>query len=308
MLRHGMSAEQNNATSAPSSVGLVRALNRAVRFAFESTAIYRILYGSCPIIRSIEDFWQLPVLTEVTMREHANGLLDCLSSKAFSGDDGILDVTTPLDKKRQGFPFSVAENNHDFQRRYARVHGILTYAGVNDNDRLLIVCDCDNIYFASDLEDVLTKWSVTIIVRDQLPAPQLAQRANQAAPDCIILATRRSFGAEIIPASCRIVVTFMGRHEFPSETKYQTTDVCTESFFPWLAARRVNEEFYLTNEIYSGGIACPQVYIESAGNQRVNLTNLFPNREKPLMPLIRYAASGRGCRVVGDRFLPPEGS
>lgn len=231
------------------------------------------------------------------------GLLDWLSAPRLWGQDGVLDAISPVTCRPKEFPFTAVENTFDFDRRHSRVHGILGYAGVARSERLLIVCDAANIYFASDLEDVLTKWEVTIIIRDHLSAQELTTRLKQMEPQSVLLATRRPFGHQLIPPSCRKVLILMGRHSFPYTKRFRTVDVYTRSFFPWMAARRERDAFFRTNEVFlrrSGDEQ--QVFLECDRTQGLLMTALVSDKSPPLLPLVRFATKDKVTRVVGSRF------
>ena len=276
-------------------------LNHTVRFAFENSALYQRLYKRFPRILSLADFQALPPMTERIIRKHAEGLLDCLSAPRLWGRDGILDAVSPLTYRPKEFPFTTVENAFDFNRRYSRVHGILADTGVTSNERLLVVCDEANLYFASDLEDVLTKWEVSILIRDHLSAYALLTLLRQLQPQAVLLVTRRPFGHQLIPPSCRSVLTFMGRHSFPRAKNCRLGDVYTRSFFPWMAARREQDPFFRTNEVFLGGDQ-PQIFLECDDRKRMLVTALVSENGAPLVPLVRFATEDKVTRIVGSRF------
>ncbi len=283
------------------SCHVLKRLRCAVHFAYERTHLYQRLYGSCPRINSLADFKALPLLSRDALLCHAQGLIDCLSTATSPTPacDGILGALNPLDLFDHSFPFTPVENACDFERRYERVHAILRYAGVKERDKLLVICDGTNIYFASDLEDILTKHDVTVLLRDDLTAEELGSRVAEHGPESILLVTRRAFPAGAIPKSSRNVITFQRWHRFPSTACFQKIDVYCTRVIPWAGARRHEEGYYRTNELFSNG---PQMYFERDKRQRLVLTLLACHCRPTILPLIRFVTSDRVSSLVESRF------
>lgn len=250
----------------------------------------------------MSDFEGLPRVTGLLIQKHAKGLYGCLSESRLWGHDGVLDTVSPIARGRREFPFTSLENAFDFNRRYARVQGILSYAGLKPRERLLILCDAENVYFASDLEDVLTEWEVAILIRDDLAAQELKSQMSELEPNSVMLVTRRPFDFETIPRSCRSVLTFMNRHRPPVANRFACTDVYSCNLLPWMAARRTPTTTYRTNEVYLHNGLRPQVFIERDRTAQLLLTTLVEQEKGPLIPLVRFVTGGRVGEVVRSRF------
>jgi hypothetical protein len=224
------------------------------------------------------------MLSASAIRASANGIHDCLAT----GEASILSALSTPAGWSSDYPFTVVENEFDFQRRYARVNGLLQWAGLQEHDRVVIVCDTDSMYFASDLEDALVSFEMAIILNCDLSPEALSRRLRATRPDAVLLLTRTAATAIQIPECCAVAITVGAAHLLPSANRFRAFDVFTTRAVPWLGIRGASDEFYVTSAAHlDEDIESPQIYLESSSDGHLVMT-LTPEESSPtILPLVR---------------------
>ncbi|MEE9187228.1 MAG: hypothetical protein V3U10_04240 [Bacteroidota bacterium] len=280
-------------------------LRQTVEFAYRTTPLYQQLYQRKPVIRSFEDFIGLPIVTDEVVRR-AGGLLECLSVRDIRSPHSVLCELNPFSGVASSFPYTPVENETDCEYRYVRVEAMLKYAGLEKRE-LLILADQPNMYFAADLEHVLFNYAIAIILCDGVPADELAGIAALLQPRSIVVMTSAPIPPEVIPASCRRILTFCNFRSYPARTPFRVFDVYSTHALPWVGIRSQNEVAYRSNELFldDEGELEVQVHLEKGKNGHLLVTVIADNERSPLLPLVRFDTGDQVESVDGSRFVIP---
>lgn len=268
-----------------STATLVPRLRETVRCAYERSRFFRNLYGALPMVSSVDDFQNLPVVTRHLL-EKADGATDLVSLD----DEQLVMELNGLSSVHDTFPFTPLENENDMERRYRRVVKVLHLVGAS-RQSLILLTDDQSIYFASEIERVLP-WPIVIALcggngdSTSIAVPPIVGTMSGAT---IVLATHHS--VRRIPSICKALVTFNRNRSIDANTLDGCSifDVFTTNLVPWLAISDGSGTYdTLDGLVTENGKTERQFYLERGTSGTLVVTVLNSLCEPGALPIVRY--------------------
>ena len=273
---------------------LVSHLRTAAEAAFRRAPFYRRLYGNPPNVRTLTDFSALPHVSWELLETIGIADLACL-------DEGQLIMElNAFSENEMNVPFTPLENEYDMDRRYHRMVNILGLAGANP-EFTVVVCDDTTLYFAAEIERVLS-WPIAVIFSATGIPSKLWCDLEKTRAQTVIWASPSP--VTVLPKSCNALVTFNATqivHTIaPSVT---TVNVLTLKLVPWLAVS-TDRKIYRA----SAGTAkdtdslSGHFYLERGASGTLFLTELQAPDQAGAIPIVRVDTNIPVSEVVGSTF------